>query len=336
MTVRNEVTVQLNGQHSLSVRLGDVLQATSSLIVTTVYKHGSSELFAALQQKFGCQLEQERKLLPIEGGGYISFVEATKQSILCVRLPYTEGTKLPLKQFNQIIQATFSSIAMLLFEGKPLKTISLPMIGRKTIQNQSDEQTLKIYLHHASSSLRYADKLIHLTYYVLQQEQFDTCCRMLEEITYFNRNSPIPTSLVVAQNQRLLEQVEQFLQVNPFPILSQLAIALRKESVNSVVVRQLSLLNSYILQQVYTQVLPHVHLARPLQYPTKELIELNVLPKWYLNYFNYVQMLKREQIAVNEQSVETQLLYLTMSKRLLELLKVVQSGELGKVFNDAK
>ena len=330
------IKLQFNAKHALTIQQGDILESNAELIVTTVYAHGSSELFEQLSQRYGVQVEYEQKILPITGGGYISIVRQASISILCIRLSYTEDTKLAFEQFESIVEATFAAISTLLFEGQEFQQIALPVFGHTMLEQQTLSKIINSYLHCASSSLKYAKTPVNLTYYVLHASEFERWNRVIASITSYNTLQTFPKTLKSSQKDRVLVEAQKLYALHPIPSLKALIDSLQGAQVGSKTQQAFEKLTQFALRELYSIVLPSFKLNRPLVAPTRELLALNVLPGWYVNYFQYLKTLKQTQKPFQSLSNEEQVQYLLIMKRILDLLTLMQSGELERLYYDSK
>ncbi|MEK4230856.1 hypothetical protein [Solibacillus sp. FSL H8-0538] len=315
----------MGGQHCLTIQHGDLLKSSASLLVTTVYKNYTGELFKAVRQLHTFELSAERKLIPMQDGGHIGFIQGDQQSVLLVVLPCDEGDKLSFTQFEQMIQSIFSAIAMLLFEGHVMDEVGLPMVGRKTLEQASYTDALKTYIHYAAACVKYSEQSFNVTYYIIDEQEIKKWEKVIPKVVTTNQENSISTQLKTTQCERMYHQIKKLLSSvssEVAPILEQIRRELIKSLPNY---RQLMLhteqLNKLILEKLYQQYLPQQPFPKWLAYPNKELQHTNILPSWYMNYFRFMHTLKNDNDFYSDQHNEKVMLLLTMLCRMIQLLE---------------
>lgn len=170
---------------TLSIFHGNILEDKSDLIGISVYDRQESkgDLYNSFQQHFlnNESYSMERKLLADAENGWTGIASLSGQDILYIHFDSKEGTPLQNKNFKSILKMTFATLNSLLFEGKEIQNIALPVLFRKGISKENYTNYIHLFLYESFKFLRKNRSIETLRIYVWHMEDVNSWNQVLND-----------------------------------------------------------------------------------------------------------------------------------------------------------
>ncbi|MEL4024989.1 hypothetical protein [Lysinibacillus endophyticus] len=321
-----------NGDRIFELIYGNLLAIKTDLWVTTVYAENKGELFNSIKNLLGLGSNYyERKIVPLTNGGYIGFIDDENQKLLTVNIDKKEGSIINPSEFQEIIQATFSAVAALTYEGYTFQEISLPVIGKKGLQPQEYEGSLKWFIHYAINYLKFSHSTKKIKYFIHIKEDVPYWNEAITQL--FTKNVMDPPN---SKQFSATIKDEIVTLIDTFPKISRLFVkeildVLRQElskhdSLNyTLLLNKADELVDCILKDLYkldgivcSMPMPTYRLSRE---HLMELQEAELIPDGFFNYFITIRNLKniryfQTDIDIERHADET-VLFLLLLQRII-------------------
>ncbi|MBO1514349.1 hypothetical protein [Metabacillus bambusae] len=321
-----------NGDRYFELLYGDLLSANTDLLVTTVYNSNDGELFNSIKKQLNLVEYAERKIIPLDNGGFIGFIQHPMQHILTVHLNRLEGSVIGNEEFNQIIQSTFSAMAALVYEGYSFKEISLPVIGKKGLDPNEYKGSLQTLIHNAVKYLKYTDTTKTIKYYVNVEEDVPFWESAMNTLFPRNHvNQPNTKEMISNTKVKIVSLIDSF----PYTdrtVLKNILIEISKELIkdtqtnyNHLLIKADELVN-LLLKDLYK--LPEVSIPSSIstfRLTNQEVASLQrqkPISDWYFNYLIMIRQLKdRNYFRSSDLSknMDEIILFLSILHRVLTL-----------------
>ena len=209
----HELTIDTaNGDRQFELLYGNLLAVSTDLWVTTVYEENQGELFHSIKELLDLGHNfNERQMIPLTNGGYIGYIDHPDQKLLTVHLNKMEGDAINREEFQQIIQATFSAIAALTYEGHSFREISVPVIGKKGLHQKEYEGSLKWFIHYAVNYLKFSHSTEKIRYFVHLKEDVPMWDHAITHLFAKNvMDPPNLNSFSKSTKEKIIQLIEAF------------------------------------------------------------------------------------------------------------------------------
>lgn len=331
--VIHELTIDTaNGDRQFELVYGNLLAVWTDLWVTTVYEENQGELFHSIKELLGIHHDvHERQIIPLRNGGYIGFIDHPKQKLVTVHLHKREGSAIHREEFEHIIQATFSAIAVLTYEGYFFREISIPVIGKKGLHQKEYESSLKWFIHSAVNYLKFSSSTEKIKYYVHIKEDVPMWDQAITQLFAKNvMNPPNITLFSISLRGKIIELIESFPNIDR-PSIKEVLDAINEEIKNndlldySLLLKRADVLVDYLLKDLYKlggiscpRSIPNYRLShKQVAYLQKE----EPIPDSFFNYLITIRILKDKQYFQTGTRVESdsdeKVLFLLFLQRIL-------------------
>lgn len=184
--VRNKVLNQLvidvpQGTRTFFLNFGDMLLDDSDMWIVTVYDNPDIGTYGdfkfGIEEHFGLHTWEEKRILTLDNEGWVGRLqtgEANVQApvILPVHTRTQEEEPVTLEDYEHYVKGAFSAVSALEFQGMIIRSIALPVLVRKGINDLYSEAT-EILIKYATKFLKQSSNVETIRYYVYHEHQED-------------------------------------------------------------------------------------------------------------------------------------------------------------------
>ena len=184
--VKNRILNQLvidvpQGTRTFFLNFGDMLIDDSDMWIVTVYDDPVTGTYGdfknGIEKQFGLHNWDEKKLLTLENEGWVGRLQTPEISgkvpvILPVHTRTQESEPVTLEDYEHYVKGAFSAVSALEFQGMDIRSIALPVLLRKGINDLYQEAT-EILIKYATKFLKHSTNVENIRYYVYHEHKED-------------------------------------------------------------------------------------------------------------------------------------------------------------------
>lgn len=330
----------VHGDRYLELIYGNLLYYHTDLWVTTVYLGKGGGLFQSIYELLGLGTDfSERRLIPIENGSYIGFIDHPVQKVLTLHLNKVEGDKISSDEFKKIISATFAAIAALIYEGFHFEEISIPVIGKKGLNQDVYEGSLNWFIHDAVNFIKFSELTKTIKFFVLDETDVSLWKNTFKHL--FERNHEGKIDMYLFQKNiesQIITMIDSFSGTIPNKVrkvLQDIKNMIKSNDYYGLTNKVNELIN-LLLIEVYIKSMNETYTSEKwLTFDVKSDLKDKIqMSNWFFSYLSMIHYLKVDRYFASRDNCDensTTILVLILKRVLTFYLKFVNELKSNKL-----